>query len=736
MRFYNPYHFVPVKAETGRGTLSVEDFKADQLGHVTHDRYLTRTAPDGSPVYSGRLLCRLTTEDPVVVGAKRQEGEPHEVFPFELPMERKPALPASTLRGLVGAMAETASNSALRILEDRSLSYRVSMQNALSAIGMIIEAKDDQGNLTLRLRPLALPTMPGPLSGDIELEERYRQMFPLDRTPPFKLYVGDYDEIRHETFIAGLPLRSFSRDNPEYCYAKLHLRAWNADHSLAPDTFQHRRPGGSQDFLLSQKTVDGQPPRLPTKLPEDTSERVLYSRGILRVLGVPGRDEAIPRTKKHELFIPYPEDIEAQPTFPILPDAITRFYQLADERTDASKEAPFLPYEPRGTVRHRTPDGSDDQRFRLKDGDLVYFQPDATGTAVTELSLSAIWRREAGGSSYTYFKQLSPELLPFHAERQSISLAEQVFGFVEQRQDRDDGEHDSAALASRLRFSFGHLHPDLGAPYYEDRVLLKILDTPKPPAPAFYFKTRHGRGSYIAKHELNPESHVPQGRKFYLHRPPRLTRPWRTSEETENLRQKSYVTPIKSELSFYFHIDFDNLSAAELGLLCYAIRPSEAFRHKLGMGKSIGLGKVRLDPVGLFYVDRQARYQETSILEANRYQQIWMAAGENPDDWPDIYARERKDVANQPATGASFDTLREGFAHTIHPDIQQALRLLGDPQMLPASARVHTPQVESASQPWEMEQETYQWFVENERAGHQFLKPLNAETTELPSLER
>jgi CRISPR-associated protein (TIGR03986 family) len=488
--------------------------------------------------------------------------------------------------------------------------------------------------------------------------------------------------------------------------------------------------------LLSQQTVDGKPPRLETNLPEDEAERAFYSRGILRVLGVPGRDDAIPRTKKHELFIPYLEDIETQPTFPIVPDAIPRFYQLADERTDASKEAPFLPYEPCGTVRNRTPDGTDDQRFRLKDGDLVYFQPDTTGTAVSEISLSAIWRREAGGSSYTYFKQLSPELLPFHSKRQSISLAEQVLGFVEQRQGRDDLEQDSAAIASRLRFSFGHLHPDPGAPYYEERVLLKILDTPKPPAPAFYFKTRHGRGSYIAKDGLNPDNHVPQGRKFYLHRPQRSTRPWKTSEETENLKQKSYVTPIKPELSFYFHIDFDNLSASELGLLCYAIRPSEAFRHKLGMGKSIGLGKVRLDPVGIFYVDRQDRYQETSILEADRYQQIWMAMEEKSDDWPNIYARERKEAANKSVPGMSFDELREGFAKTIDPDIKQALALLGNPQMVPASARVHTPQVESAAQPWEMEQETYRWFVENEREGHQFLKPLNADTKELPSLER
>ena len=40
-------------------------------------------------------------------------------------------------------------------------------------------------------------------------------------------------------------------------------------------------------------------------------------------------------------------------------------------------------------------------------------------------------------------------------------------------------------------------------------------------------------------------------------------------------------------------VDFDNLSPRELGLLLYALKPAEGFRHKLGMGKPIGLGGVR-----------------------------------------------------------------------------------------------------------------------------------------------
>ena len=72
----------------------------------------------------------------------------------------------------------------------------------------------------------------------------------------------------------------------------------------------------------------------------------------------------------------------------------------------------------------------------------------------------------------------------------------------------------------------------------------------------------------------------------------------------------------------------------------------------------------------------------------------------------------------------------------MDPDIRQALELLGDPASI--HYPVHTPQVADATQPRDMEQETYRWFVTNEGpAGHhQFLQPITRNTQELPSLER
>ncbi len=741
MAFHNPYHFVPVKSGERPDDLPVDG----KVEHVTHDRFVTATGQGThtQPVYSGRLVCRLTTADPVVIGDKRAEelrDGSYQVLPFKL--EDKPAIPASTLRGLISSIAEAASNSALRVLEDRLFSYRAEMVGALSAIGMIVETRDENGTTALRLRPLALPTMEGPRGGNIPLDGRYRRMFPVDRTPPLKVYVGDQDQIRSDDFVPGLPFQSFSRGCPQYCYAKLYPRQWNDNHTLSPGAHQYRKAGGGAEFLLSQTTTDGIPPHLEDELPENEEERELYTRGILRILGVPGRED-IPNTKKHELFIPYPDDVEDLPTFSIPQSALDRFYELADERTEARKNAPFLPYEPRGTSRNNAPKNADDRSFRLKDGDLVYFRPDSQGGAVEEIALSAIWRRERG-TSHDYFRRLSPELLPFHKDRRQLTIAEQLFGFVEQRQKGQNSPIPARALAGRLRFSFGLLHSADDDQYkddpYEAGVLLKVLDSPKPPSPAFYFKRANGQGAYIAKKDLNPQAHAPQGRKFYLHRYAPLATPWKTFATADNRKQKSWVQPLRPQRFFYFHIDFDNLSQRELELLCYAVRPTDNFRHKLGMGKPLGLGKVRIDPVGLFYIDRQARYRETALFQAKRYDGCQVSAGENPRQWPDRYERERHVAGQNDTRFPAFDILRESFRASMirnnMGDIRQALELLGDPGNV--RRPVQTPQVTVEAGGNTEEQETYRWFVANDvhvaEAERESLEPLNEFSTILPTL--
>ena len=81
------------------------------------------------------------SEDDVVIGG-RQDGEiPKVVRPFEI--DGRPAVPASTLRGLISAVAEAASNSALRVVADTYYSVREPMDQFRPAVGMGMIAADN-----------------------------------------------------------------------------------------------------------------------------------------------------------------------------------------------------------------------------------------------------------------------------------------------------------------------------------------------------------------------------------------------------------------------------------------------------------------------------------------------------------------------------------------------------------------------------------------------------------------
>jgi CRISPR-associated protein (TIGR03986 family) len=433
---------------------------------------------------------------------------------------------------------------------------------------------------------------------------------------------------------------------------------------------------------------------------------------------------------------------------------------MRTEASDEDAESPW-PYEPKGSKRNSD---STDRRFRLKDGDLVYFKP-ARLKEIGEISLSSIWRGRVKTSSqdrattHTFFEEVDKELLPFNSARDVITIAEQIFGFVD---GTGTGELESAlALAGRVYFSHGYIQgirekssqqwlPDnrgLDQPCLP-AVTLKILDSPKPPSPALYFKDSKGSPRHIAKKDLKPGRHHPQGRKLYLHH--RLQQdgaePWRSKfqgntpqQNLEECRfsQKMEITPLKAGAVFYFHIDFDNLSKRELGLLLYALKPSPDFRHKIGMGKPIGLGRINIEPVGVFPINRSERYT-LSGFSAARHGTVLVAPSENPEEWPDAYR-----MAKGTESGLlNLGELQEAFSKGMDEDIKQALELLGNPNSL--RARVHTPLVDAGEE--EDEKDTFRWFVANDMGSRSksdnikidpaktCLEPLTKDSSKIPTL--
>lgn len=88
----------------------------------------------------------------------------------------------------------------------------------------------------------------------------------------------------------------------------------------------------------------------------------------------------------------------------------------------------------------------------------------------------------------------------------------------------------------------------------------------------------------------NKASKIP-GRKFYVHHP-HSVKDIKGEEKTPNNRT---IEPLDKGNAFEFEVRFSNLEEWELGLLLYSLQLEEGLAHKLGMGKALGFGSVKIE---------------------------------------------------------------------------------------------------------------------------------------------
>jgi hypothetical protein len=160
------------------------------------------------------------------------------------------------------------------------------------------------------------------------------------------------------------------------------------------------------------------------------------------------------------------------------------------------------------------------------------------------------------------------------------------------------------------------------------------------------------------------------------------------------------------------------------------------------MGKPLGLGGVEITPAALLETDRSKRYTLSGFL-APRY----TSARGTAEGLPEDYAAEANALANAPLLDlASF----QATARKLNHQLAEVIELLGNPGAI--KYPVHTPVVQvSGKQGLEHpEDESFRWFVANEKNGleeektraaqrqpavcAQFLKPIQPRATVLPVL--
>jgi hypothetical protein len=480
---------------------------------------------------------------------------------------------------------------------------------------------------------------------------------------------------------------------------------------------------------------------------------------IVRTLGkTAGRQIAPePAQHKHELLIPFPEattfqaDLDRAPLtcdyLVSLPrGVIDRFKRLADEVTDEwrgpNSGESLRPYEPLDTRPDRAT--ADDRRLDIRPGDLVYFSLQTTpaGAVVKEITFSSVWRSEIqsadpnrGATAHDFFAQIDSNLLPLTTKRledasAKLTPGELLFGCVESREQHESTTtgpaNSSVSLKGRANFSFGQLEtfPDDPNEVILDRVQLKVLSSPKPPSPVFYFRgTGPYEGTAIRKTVLKSRATrmatnaiLPRGRKVYLLRklPDRNggpNPPWRSDPEavSELWKMQVSIQPVRAGTKFRFYLSFENLSKNELSGLLLALHPAEGFRHRIGLGKPLGLGAVCIDVRRVDYFDAALRYSDGHDYLKNV----------NEVRYP--FTLTQDDV---------MDMLRNGEM-LASQEVLQALRKAGlragQCTSYPLAAGVVADTVDA-------EQKLFQWFVYNDKLARPSPLPPLESGVRLPSM--
>jgi cold shock CspA family protein len=213
-------------------------------------------------------------------------------------------------------------------------------------------------------------------------------------------------------------------------------------------------------------------------------------------------------------------------------------------------------------------------------------------------------------------------------------LAEAIFGWVEEKGSGPKGQY-----ASRVTFSNARLvNPNQDVWLRSEPSIPHTLSAPKPTTFQHYLiqskSDKHDPNSRqnLAHYGTPPRETGIRGFKCYWHKGEQPD--WEaTAQEREHEDQLTRIMPLKPGVQFTFRIHFENLRPEELGVLWWALtlpgREGETYRHKLGMGKPLGMGAVAIRPT-LVLSERKERYQtllsttgwEESVREAKADQYV------------------------------------------------------------------------------------------------------------------
>lgn len=232
--------------------------------------------------------------------------------------------------------------------------------------------------------------------------------------------------------------------------------------------------------------------------------------------------------------------------------------------------------------------------------------------------------RPPGQNRATTPRDFVPEAL---RTEETLDMAESVFGFVRSNEFRarkkvKQGDK-RAGYSSRVYVTDARLQGQPDQIYFieegDHTLVPKILASPKPTAFQHYLVQESDNKRDLRHYgSPTPGQTVIRGHKLYWHQgnvqqddlmPGEDDPDMKDGRPQENSKQYTQIKPLKPGLTFSFRLYFDNLDPVELGALAWVLDLPNGHCHKLGMGKPLGMGAVRLHDIRLHIHGWQKRYE-------------------------------------------------------------------------------------------------------------------------------
>ncbi len=677
--FHNPYNFIPALPRTYQGELR----DGPPAGHdcFQGDRY------------SGLIRVKMTVVTPLLVmdaAAATKDNRNHKSFPVRINAAGAPHIAPTAVKGVIRSGFEAVTNSRLSVFlgHEARLAYRMPAGEGLS----LVPARVENGQITLFYGATPPP--------------------PAQQRPMYAAWLPRYQGPAVNYVRGGLPahgekvhcwLEQFDRRGQFQYWRVRKIARTQAELGSAPAPTAggggaHRAVG------TAMIAVEGWVCITNRNIDRKHDERVFFVHGT-----------AAPR-------VPLTLEIETKwkeliGNYQAIHEGDLKKRRELNQQPDA-----YLRREPGQTAWSRHVYRPEDRT--LRDGTLCYVKLNAQNQ-VTEIYPVIIARKLYEASP----RELLPESLRPATSLSELSPADRVFGWV--NQEGEGACQGSVRIGAVTCGGGAETIQDFAAP----GVPLAILGQPKEQQARFY-AARNQRGEAFAdgaatagfKNGLGL-----RGRKVYPHHRALPAGYWEKPEQdrTQTLvagkYHQEYRRPVfngvegddqnrsvqgwvKPGTVFHVPMHVTNISVAELGALLWLLSLDEGCHFRMGGGKPLGFGSVRLEIEEMKLDDGErlkARYSTLLAGEAAAGAGNCVAA---IAEAAPLIERFKSAVAAIGGAGVVFD--RVPFIAAF----LRAARGFGDD--LP----IHYPRARDGHGAGPLaphpEGKAFEWFVENSRGGN------------------